>query len=112
MLQEREKKSVKKIAAGSYFTALLDDMSNIYTFGQGDMGQLGHNNRRSAAQPRQIESLALYLAATESSSTSVGGNGGVASSGSKAIPKAGSFVGIAHISQKIMVCLLFFWTTY
>lgn len=40
-LQENEKKSVQKICVGAYFTAILDDMSNIYTFGLGDLGQLG-----------------------------------------------------------------------
>ena len=32
---------MQKICVGAYFTAILDDMSNIYTFGLGDLGQLG-----------------------------------------------------------------------
>ena len=39
---------MQKICVGAYFTAILDDMSNIYTFGLGDLGQLGipHNFNR------------------------------------------------------------------
>lgn len=97
-LLEREKKTIQKISLGSHFTVILDDMSNIYTFGLGDFGQLGHNNRKSSRQPRQIENLAIYLAATDSN---------LVTSGNKSIPKATNFVGVSHISQKILVSVVF-----
>ena len=98
-LREREKKSIQKIVVGAHFTAILDDMSNIYTFGLGDLGQLGHNNRKSYSQPRKVESLALYLAATESST----GSGAASGGGSRTVPKASAFIGVTHISQKVLV---------
>lgn len=62
-----DKKSMCKVAMGSQHTVILDDMSNIYTFGLGDLGQLGHNHRKSYSKPRNIEKLPVYLSLTETS---------------------------------------------
>lgn len=59
-----ERKSVRKVAVGSQHTVLLDDLSNVYTMGLGDLGQLGHNNRLSYALPRKIENLQQHLSSS------------------------------------------------
>lgn len=69
-LREDEKKIISKIVTGSHHTVILDDAHNIYTFGLGDLGQLGHNNRLSFPTPHKIEKLAQYLASASAAGTS------------------------------------------
>ena len=64
------KKSLTKISLGSHHTVLLDDMSNVYTFGLGDGGQLGHGNRLSLARPQVMDKLRQILASSERSKDS------------------------------------------
>ena len=63
-LREERKGSVRKVAVGSQHTVLLDDLSNVYSMGLGDLGQLGHNNRLSYPQPRKIENLSQHLSSS------------------------------------------------
>lgn len=50
-------RSILLVAAGAQHTLLVDDNYNVYSFGLGDLGQLGLNNRKSFSTPRKIESL-------------------------------------------------------
>ena len=59
------KRRVVQIAVGSLHTVLVDSVSNIYTFGVGDNGQLGHGTRGNEAQPRLMETLAYQASLTE-----------------------------------------------
>lgn len=56
-LQKVEKKSISKIALGCEHTVIVDDYSNVYTFGTGDEGQLGHGNRKNRMEPCLVETL-------------------------------------------------------
>jgi alpha-tubulin suppressor-like RCC1 family protein len=52
---------VTDIHVGNQHTVILDDKSNLYTMGFGDLGQLGHGNRKSLSFPRKIEKLKQQL---------------------------------------------------
>ena len=60
-----------KVVTGSHHTVILDDCDNIYTWGLGDIGQLGHNSRVSFPKPQKIEKLNQYLASAAATSTSI-----------------------------------------
>lgn len=77
-LREQEKKSIRKIAIGSQHTVLVDDLSNVYTMGLGDLGQLGHNNRYSHSKPHKIDNLAQYLNSSSTTTSNAGTIGGPA----------------------------------
>ncbi|KAL6078169.1 PH, RCC1 and FYVE domains-containing protein 1 [Balamuthia mandrillaris] len=48
------KKKVTKVSVGELHTALLTDEGHLFTFGQGNYGQLGHGNMESLKQPRRV----------------------------------------------------------
>jgi Regulator of chromosome condensation (RCC1) repeat len=50
----REKRTLVHVAIGGQHTILVDDNSNIYSFGFGDHGQLGHGNRRKQPNPNRL----------------------------------------------------------
>ena len=70
-IREEEKKVIMKVITGSHHTVILDDCDNIYTWGLGDIGQLGHNSRVSFPKPQKIEKLNQYLASAAATSTSI-----------------------------------------
>jgi alpha-tubulin suppressor-like RCC1 family protein len=45
---------IKSIAAGWAHSLLLSNDGNIYSFGFGEDGQLGHGNNRSLTEPTKI----------------------------------------------------------
>jgi regulator of chromosome condensation len=49
--------NVQQIAAGEHHTLLLTSNGQIYSFGRGDSGQLGHGNNDNLFNPTEIQSL-------------------------------------------------------
>lgn len=47
--------NVKEISCGEYFSVALDKNGNAYSWGRGDQGQLGHNNKADLSTPKKIE---------------------------------------------------------
>lgn len=65
------------IAAGASHTIIVDDSQNIYSFGFGDRGQLGHGDQLTCLErPRMIlnfkQMLENYEASTQSDKVSIG----------------------------------------
>ncbi|TYZ64576.1 hypothetical protein PybrP1_001487 [[Pythium] brassicae (nom. inval.)] len=57
-LEELRGKSVKQISACGFHTAALTDAGEVYTFGDGKFGRLGHNSERNQAVARFVDGLA------------------------------------------------------
>ena len=55
------KLELRQVALGAYHTILVDSSSNVYSFGMGDCGQLGHCNRRSRAAPELLDAMEKLL---------------------------------------------------
>eukprot|EP00981_Chlorochromonas_danica_P001703 scaffold369_cov177-Ochromonas_danica.AAC.36 len=66
-LQQEAHRKVIQIAVGSQHTVLVDDKWDVYTFGLGDLGQLGHSSRTSFSYPHPIELLQSILSNSDSS---------------------------------------------
>ncbi|KAL9357628.1 hypothetical protein Peur_050881 [Populus x canadensis] len=49
---------VASVTCGPWHTALVTSMGQLFTFGDGTFGVLGHGNRENVAYPREVESLA------------------------------------------------------
>jgi alpha-tubulin suppressor-like RCC1 family protein len=64
-LQKTGKRRLHKIAVGGTHTVLVDSFSNVYTFGMGDEGQLGHGNRVDELYPRLVETLVYQASVAE-----------------------------------------------
>lgn len=48
---------VSSIACGAWHTAVVTSAGQLFTFGDGTFGVLGHGDRRSVSTPREVESL-------------------------------------------------------
>lgn len=48
---------ISKIAAGHYFSVALDDENNLYTWGCGERGVLGHNDTADVPEPKVVQGL-------------------------------------------------------
>ncbi|XP_051123496.1 PH, RCC1 and FYVE domains-containing protein 1-like [Andrographis paniculata] len=48
---------VASVTCGPWHTALITSMGQLFTFGDGTFGVLGHGNRENAFYPREVESL-------------------------------------------------------
>ncbi|KAL5229142.1 hypothetical protein ABZP36_017407 [Zizania latifolia] len=48
---------VAYVSCGTWHTALITTMGQLFTFGDGTFGVLGHGNRESISCPREVESL-------------------------------------------------------
>lgn len=46
---------IKQVTCGEYFSAALDSNGKVYTWGRGDQGQLGHNDKSDLANPKKID---------------------------------------------------------
>jgi len=51
---------VTAIAAGGYHSLLMSDHGEVYSFGHGGYGQLGHGDRQHQPAPKLIEGLPAY----------------------------------------------------
>nr|DAD22591.1 TPA_asm: hypothetical protein HUJ06_024054 [Nelumbo nucifera] len=49
---------VASLTCGPWHTALITSTGQLFTFGDGTFGVLGHGNRESVAYPREVDSLA------------------------------------------------------
>lgn len=58
MLEELKSKVIIDIQCGEEFSLCLSDVGDIFSFGRGKEGQLGHGNRESLNVPTKIASLA------------------------------------------------------
>ena len=67
-LYAEQRRNVRSIHIGAEHTVICDELSNVYTFGNGDEGQLGHGNRRSLATPHLMETLVNAAGAPEAQS--------------------------------------------
>jgi alpha-tubulin suppressor-like RCC1 family protein len=57
--EELKNQKVIRIAAGSSHSLLLTDRGNIYSFGSGIYGQLGHGDEQNQSIPKMMDSEAL-----------------------------------------------------
>ncbi|KAG2575848.1 hypothetical protein PVAP13_7KG365400 [Panicum virgatum] len=48
---------VSTVSCGTWHTALITSSGQLYTFGDGTFGVLGHGNRESCSYPKEVESL-------------------------------------------------------
>ena len=48
---------VSSIACGPWHTTLVTSAGQLFTFGDGTFGVLGHNDKKSSSSPREVESL-------------------------------------------------------
>ncbi|KAK4387394.1 PH, RCC1 and FYVE domains-containing protein 1 [Sesamum angolense] len=48
---------VAAVTCGPWHTALITSMGQLFTFGDGTFGVLGHGNRETVSHPREVESL-------------------------------------------------------
>ncbi|KAL6844313.1 hypothetical protein ACP4OV_025986 [Aristida adscensionis] len=48
---------VSTVSCGTWHTALITSSGQLYTFGDGTFGVLGHGNRESTLYPKEVESL-------------------------------------------------------
>uniref|UniRef100_A0A804MCV6 Regulator of chromosome condensation (RCC1) family with FYVE zinc finger domain n=1 Tax=Zea mays TaxID=4577 RepID=A0A804MCV6_MAIZE len=48
---------VSAVSCGTWHTALITSSGQLYTFGDGTFGVLGHGNRASCSYPKEVESL-------------------------------------------------------
>ncbi|XP_048559159.1 PH, RCC1 and FYVE domains-containing protein 1-like isoform X1 [Triticum urartu] len=49
--------SVSKIACGDWHTAIITSSGQLFTYGDGTFGVLGHGDRQGIARPKEVESL-------------------------------------------------------
>ncbi|KDO32822.1 hypothetical protein SPRG_02515 [Saprolegnia parasitica CBS 223.65] len=56
-VDELKDKSIMQIAACGFHTAALSDEGELYTFGEGKFGRLGHNSERNQLVARVVETL-------------------------------------------------------
>eukprot|EP00752_Nemacystus_decipiens_P017544 g15723.t1 len=57
MLDSLQAKTVKQVAACGFHTAALTDAGEIFTWGEGKFGRLGHGMERNQLVPRMVEAL-------------------------------------------------------
>jgi alpha-tubulin suppressor-like RCC1 family protein len=51
-------KTVVDVQAGEQFSMALTDLGDVFTWGRGKEGQLGHNSKENADTPRKVDALA------------------------------------------------------
>lgn len=73
-LKVNKKRSFTKVAVGSLHTIVIDNMSNIYSMGINDEGQLGNNNRQNQQTPTLVENTESLFKADASTLLSKGPN--------------------------------------
>ena len=54
MIESLQGKHVREIACGSGHSAAITANGELYTWGQGDHGRLGHGNNTNQARPKQV----------------------------------------------------------
>ena len=64
-LRSSGQKRLSMVAVGRNHTVMVDTSSNVYTFGLGDAGQLGHGTFGNELEPRSLDTLGYQAAAAE-----------------------------------------------
>jgi alpha-tubulin suppressor-like RCC1 family protein len=64
-LKQNGQKRLSMISIGKNHTVLVDSSSGVYTFGLGDIGQLGHGSKTNESYPRPLETLSYQANHTE-----------------------------------------------
>ena len=54
MIESLQGKHVKEIACGSGHSAAIMTNGELYTWGQGDHGRLGHRDSSNQSKPKQV----------------------------------------------------------
>lgn len=54
MIESLQGKHVKEIACGSGHSAAITTNGELYTWGQGDHGRLGHGDTSNQSKPKQV----------------------------------------------------------
>ncbi|XP_050229612.1 PH, RCC1 and FYVE domains-containing protein 1 isoform X2 [Mercurialis annua] len=49
--------TISKVACGEWHTAIVSSSGQLFTYGDGTFGVLGHGNLQSVSQPKEVESL-------------------------------------------------------
>ncbi|CAK7338884.1 unnamed protein product [Dovyalis caffra] len=49
--------SILNVACGDWHTAIVSSLGQLFTYGDGTFGVLGHGNLQSVSQPKEVESL-------------------------------------------------------
>jgi RCC1 and BTB domain-containing protein len=57
-VEELRGKNIMQISACGFHTAALSEFGEVYTFGEGKFGRLGHGSERNQAVARRVEALA------------------------------------------------------
>lgn len=57
LLHRLSGKRVVQISACGFHSAAITDTHELYTWGEGKFGRLGHNSERNAHTPQQVESM-------------------------------------------------------
>lgn len=57
LLERLANKRVTQLSACGFHTGCLTDQGEVYTWGEGKFGRLGHNAERNCHSPRQVEAL-------------------------------------------------------
>ena len=54
MIESLQGKHVREVACGSGHSAAITANGELYTWGQGDQGRLGHGDDASQTKPKQV----------------------------------------------------------
>lgn len=57
-VEELRNKSIRQVSACGFHTACLSESGEVFTFGEGKFGRLGHNSERNQLTARRVEALA------------------------------------------------------
>ena len=57
MIESLQGKHVREVACGSGHSAAITSKGELYTWGQGDHGRLGHGDTLNQAKPKQVSLL-------------------------------------------------------
>ena len=59
MVESLQGKHVREIACGTGHSAAITTNGELYTWGQGDHGRLGHGDKVSQPKPKQVSVLMM-----------------------------------------------------
>ncbi len=62
MIEALQGKHVKEIACGSGHSAAITSNGELYTWGQGDHGRLGHGDQLNQNKPKQVSQVWVLVA--------------------------------------------------
>lgn len=57
VVEQLKGKSIVDVQCGEEFSIALSDMGDVYTWGRGKEGQLGHGHRENLTEPTRVDGL-------------------------------------------------------